>query len=146
MSLWAQEFKSLWSRTGCCGTVCRTTADLPEAADSLHCSPIDGEGGNVLRVASCSPQSAALFCWHWDGGFVLPPRYQGSDLLSVGRLIVAGDWMLNSHMFSSSPGGRDKLGLLYLLRQGVPLKACTEDVQFIWERCRHYLSAAGFLL
>ncbi len=33
----------------------------PEAADSLHRSPIDGEGG-LLPVAPCSPQSAPLFC------------------------------------------------------------------------------------
>ncbi len=36
------------------------------------------------------------------------------------------------------------LGLFYLLSQRVALKTCTEGAEFMWVRCRHYLSTAGF--
>ncbi len=36
------------------------------------------------------------------------------------------------------------LGLLYLHSQGIALNTCIESVGFIWEKCRHYISTAGF--
>ncbi|CAB1428703.1 unnamed protein product [Pleuronectes platessa] len=68
-----------------------------EAADSLHRGPVDGEGGvfhslslpvvhdQLLRFADVEMEVV-----------VLAPRCQGSDLLSVGLLIVAGDQAYDS--------------------------------------------------
>ncbi|CAB1457121.1 unnamed protein product [Pleuronectes platessa] len=92
-----------------------------EAADSLHLGPVDGEGGvffssslpvvhdQLLRFADVEMEVV-----------VLAPRCQGSDLLSVGLLIVDGDQAYDSGVISKLNDGVGAVGGHAVLReQGV---------------------------
>ena len=64
----------------------------PEAADSLHRSPIDGDGGVSLSLLLPVIHNQLLgFADVEMEVVILASRYQGSDLLSVCRLVAVGD-------------------------------------------------------
>ena len=65
------------------------TPEDPEAADSLYCSPIDGDGGVPFSLSLPVVHNQLLSITDDDMEVVvLAPRCQGSDLLSVGHLVV----------------------------------------------------------
>ena len=78
----------------------------PEAADSLHRSPVDGEGG-VFYSLSLPVVHDQLLCFAdvEKQVVVLAPRCQGSDLLSVGLLIVASDQAYDGRVISKLNDG-----------------------------------------
>ncbi len=87
----------------------------PEAADSLYHSPLDG-GGRVLLPVVHNQLIADVEM----EVVVLAPRCQGSDLLSVGRLIVGGDQADGGLVVSRLDGGVGAVGGLTVIReQGV---------------------------
>ena len=72
---------------------CQVLSDVdteePEAADSLHRSPIDGDGGvSLLPVVH---NQLLCFADVEMEVVILAPRYQGFDLLSLRRLVAVGD-------------------------------------------------------
>ncbi len=83
----------------------------PEAADSLHHSPIDGEGGMFFSL-SLPVVHDQLLCFAdiEMEVVVLAPRCQGSDLLSVGCLIIAGDKADDGHVVSKLDDGVGPVG------------------------------------
>ncbi len=83
----------------------------PEAADSLHSSPFDGDAG-VFCSLSLSVLHNMLLCFAdiEMEVVVLAPRCQGSDLLSVGRLTITGDQADDSCIISKLDDGVGAVG------------------------------------
>ncbi len=94
----------------------------PEDAVSLHCSPIDGDGGMSLFLLLPVVHNQ-LICFVQ---VVLVPRCQSSDLLSVGCLIVAGDQADDGHVVSKHDDSVGFMGGHAVMRQ-----------QGVHERCEH---------
>ena len=74
----------------------------PEAADSLHRSPVDGEGG-VFYTMSLPVVHEQLI--RFADVVVLAQRCQGTDLFS-GHLIIAGDQAYDGRVISKLVQGR----------------------------------------
>jgi len=69
-----------------CQVVSDVDTEEPEAADSLHSSPIDGDGGVSLSLLLPVIHDQLLgFADVEIEVVILVPRYQGSDLLSCHR-------------------------------------------------------------
>ncbi|KAI3362878.1 hypothetical protein L3Q82_001913 [Scortum barcoo] len=89
----------------------------PEAVDSLHRSPVDGEGGVFLSLPPPEVHDQLLsFAYVELEVVVLAPRCQGSDLLSVGRLVVAGD--------QANDGRVSSANLMMVLELWVATQSC----------------------
>ncbi len=67
-------------------------AVVKEYVKNLHRSPADGEGGLFFSLSLPVVHNQLLCFANIEMEVVVPaPRCQGSDLLSVGHLIIAGD-------------------------------------------------------
>ena len=78
----------------------------PEAADTLHRSPVDGEGGVFYSLSLPVVHDQHLYFADVEKQVVvLTPRCRGSDLLSVGLLIVASDQAYDGRVISKLNDG-----------------------------------------
>ena len=104
----AEEEEPLFGRLpdGVCGVgpgqvIADVDPEEPEAAQTLHSSPVDGEGGVFYSLSLPVVHDWLLrFADVEMEVVVLALRRQGSDLLSVGLLIVAGDQAYDSRVIS----------------------------------------------
>ena len=88
---------------------------------TLHSSPVDGEGGVFYSLSLPVVHDRLLrFADVEMEVVVLAPRCHGSDLLSVGLLIIAGDQVYDGCVISKLNDGVGALGVHTVMReQGV---------------------------
>lgn len=71
----------------------------PEAADSLHHSPVDGDGSMSISLSLPAVHNHLLCFADVDTEVVvMAPRRQDSDLLSAGDIIAVGDGCVISEL------------------------------------------------
>ncbi len=81
----------------------------PEAANSLHHRPIDVKGGISFSLLLPVVHYQLLCFADIEMEVVVPaPRCQGSDLLSVGRLVIVGNQADDGHAVMHKQGAQER--------------------------------------
>ena len=95
---------SLWRKKSCCLAV--WVIKEPEAADSLHRGPVDGDGDVSVSLSLPVVYNQLLsFADVEMEVVVLAPRCQVSDLPSLGRLVAVCDQAMTGHVVTKRIDG-----------------------------------------